>query len=145
MSDGRPIWPNPSQPKSGRPVLRRISPIWLENGVFQQNPPFFTVAPRQSELVDFQQQYQILSPRFRARATDFNGLNRGSTGLWPVHPVPDIFLFVLSAQHPCSGRSTIVHPQKQPPISPVLQAGHSSRVKLASVFVADIFFANVAG
>ena len=29
-----------------------------------------------------------------------NRLDRGSTGLWPAHPHPDIFLLVLSAQHP---------------------------------------------
>ena len=33
------------------------------------------------------------SPRFCALAADFYRLKRGSTGLWPAPPIPDIILF----------------------------------------------------
>lgn len=39
MSGERPIWPNPSPPKAGRPVRREISSIGAKNGVFQQYQP----------------------------------------------------------------------------------------------------------
>jgi len=54
----------------------------------------------------------MLNSRFRARATELNGLHRGSAGRWPAYPDPGILLIVWSAQHHWLWRSTLVHPPK---------------------------------
>ena len=66
---------------------------------------------------------------------DWIGAQRACGPLTPIQTVSIGFVRPTSL----TGAVNIAHPQKQPPISPVPQAGHSSRAKLRRPFLRQTF------